>query len=361
MNLRPAAIPLNRHVFAGMVSVLVLCCVTACSLPGRRHVSGTIKPAVITEKVRYDSDDPAIWIDRARPEKSLVLGTDKHEDGSLFVFDLNGRILPEKTVHGLMRPNNVDVEYGFLLNGKPVDIAVVTERLSGKLRVFTLPEMKAVDNGGIPAFVGERDCLPMGIALYRRISDGSVYAIVSRKHGPTEGTYLWQYRLEDDGKGRVRGILVRKFGKWSGKKEIEAVAVDDDAGYVYYSDEGVGVRQYLADPDAPGSRNELSFFASGGFMQDHEGIAVCSGADGKSVVIVSDQGAGKLHFFTTAENGTKQEGKTYKSRISRISAMETDGIDASSYLKTTRFPHGILVAMSDDRTFHYYSLKDLGF
>ncbi|NTV99108.1 MAG: phytase [Chlorobiaceae bacterium] len=358
---RPVLIPPKRYIFNGIVFSLLLFFVTACSLPGRRHVSGTIKPVVITEKVRYDSDDPAIWIDRTHPEKSLVLGTDKHEDGSLFVFDLNGRILPEKTVHGLRRPNNVDVEYGIVLNGKPVDIAVVTERQTGKLRVFTLPAMHAVDGGGIPVFVGETDRLPMGIALYKRASDGSVYAIVSRKHGPEDATYLWQYRLEDDGNGRIRGVPVRKFGNWSGKKEIEAVAVDDDAGYVFYSDEGVGVRQYLADPDAHASDRELSLFASEGFMQDHEGIAVCSGVDGKPVIIVSDQGAGKLHCFTTAENGTKKGGKIYKSRILRISALETDGIDASSYLKTTRFPRGILVAMSDDRTFHYYSLKDLGF
>ncbi|NTU96439.1 MAG: phytase [Chlorobiaceae bacterium] len=347
---------MNLWIFNSLVWALLLFFVTACSLPGRRHVSGTIRPVVITEKVRYDSDDPAIWIDRAHPEKSLVLGTDKDVDGSLFVFDLNGRILPEKTVHGLRRPNNVDVEYGLVLNGKPVDIAVVTERLTGKLRIFSLPAMEALDGGGIPVFAGEADRSPMGIALYKRASDGSVYALVSRKHGPADGTYLWQYRLEDDGNGRIRGVQVRKFGKWSGKKEIEAVAVDDDAGYVFYSDEGVGVRQYLADPDAPGSGNELSLFATGGFMQDHEGIAVCSGDDGKPVVIVSDQGAGKLHVFSTADHGNERS-----SRALRISAIETDGIDATAEIRTSRFPHGILVAMSDDGRFHYYSLQDLGF
>lgn len=360
-NIRSVMVPAIRSMFSYVLFASFLSCLSACSLPGRRPVTGTIKPVVITEKVSYDSDDPAIWIDRDHPEKSIVLGTDKHEDGSLFAFDLNGRILPEKTVHGLRRPNNVDVEYGFHLNGKTVDIAVVTERLSGKLRVFTLPGMHAVDRGGILVFAGETDRSPMGIALYKRASDGSVYAIVSRKHGPTDGTYLWQYRLEDDGTGRIRGVLVRKFGKWSGKKEIEAVAVDDDAGYIYYSDEGVGVRQYLVDPDARGSGHELSLFASDGFMQDHEGIAVFSGTDGKRVVVVSDQGAGKLHVFLNGRSDREQIGKLFPSRILRISAIETDGIDVSTEIRTSRFPHGILVAMSDDRTFHYYSLKDLGF
>ncbi len=129
----------------------------------------------------------------------------------------------------------------------------------------------------------------------------------------------------------------------------------------YYSDEQFGVRQYLSDPDAQESDLELSLFATGNFQQDHEGIAICSGIDGKPVVIVSDQGGGKLHFFTDAGNYPDKGGKKYISRILRIAAVETDGIDASSDLKTARFPHGILVAMSNDRTFHYYSLKDLGF
>ncbi|MDI5980842.1 phytase, partial [Amycolatopsis magusensis] len=36
-----------------------------------------------------DADDPAIWVDRADPARSLVLGTLK--EGGLAVFDLRGR------------------------------------------------------------------------------------------------------------------------------------------------------------------------------------------------------------------------------------------------------------------------------
>jgi 3-phytase len=87
----------------------------------------------------------------------------------------------------------------------------------------------------------------MGIAHYKQPKDGEVYAIVGRKNGPTDGTYLWQYRLFDDGSGQVGAELVRKFGHFSGQKGIEAIAVDDSLGFVYYSDEGVGVRQYYAE------------------------------------------------------------------------------------------------------------------
>ena len=34
--------------------------------------------------------------------------------------------------------------------------------------------------------------------------------------------YLWQYKLSDDGTGNVKAEVIRKFGKYSAKKEIEA-------------------------------------------------------------------------------------------------------------------------------------------
>jgi hypothetical protein len=78
---------------------------------------------------------------------------------------------------------------------------------------------------------------------------------------------LWQYRLEDDGQGRVRARKVRAFEAWSGGGEIEAIAVDDALGYVYYADEAVGIRKYRADPDAPGAEVELALFGGTGFAR----------------------------------------------------------------------------------------------
>ena len=95
--------------------------------PAPHGQRSAIKPVVVTESVKWDTDDPAIWVYPVDRSQSLIIGTDKDADGALYVFDLNGRILPDRTVRGLRRPNNVDVEYGLLLGGKPVDIAVATE------------------------------------------------------------------------------------------------------------------------------------------------------------------------------------------------------------------------------------------
>ena len=78
----------------------------------------------------------------------------------------------------------------------------------------------------------------------------------------------------DDGTGSVVAKKVREFGQFSGTGEIEAVAVDDELGYVYYSDEGAGVHKYHADPDAPKADEELALFATSGFTEDREGISI---------------------------------------------------------------------------------------
>ncbi len=335
-------------ITAGLMSLV------ACNTQKNTANSETvIKPVIITEKVNVDTDDPAIWVNPKDASKSLVIGTDKDKNGALFVFDLNGKIQKNLTVSGLQRPNNVDIAYGLVLNGKKTDIAVTTERMTHKLRIFSLPDMKPVDNGGLPMFEGEtgpeyRDL--MGIALYTA-KNGNIYAIVGRKNGPKDGTYLWQYLLKDDGTGHVKAELVRKFGNYSGKKEIESIAVDNENGWIYYSDEQFGVHKYEADP-AKGNQ-ELNLFAKTGFKEDHEGISIYKTGEKTGYILVSDQGANKFHIFR--REGNKQE----ELKVVTVAATQSDGSDVVSVPLNSTFKHGLFVVMSDDKTFHYYRWEDI--
>ncbi len=320
--------------------------------------AAAVKPLIITEAVVHDTDDPAIWVNKADPAKSLVIGTDKDADGALYVFDLNGKIIKDKVVKGLKRPNNVDLAYGLMLNGKPTDIAITTERMTHKLRIFSLPDMKPVDNGGLDMFVGEtgegyRDL--MGIAIYTA-KDGKMYAVVGRKNGPKTGGYLWQYVLADDGKGNVKATLVRKFGEYSGKKEIEAIAVDNELGYIYYSDEQTGVRQYYADPSK--GNQQLAIFGTKGFNADHEGISIYKLTDTTGYIQVSDQGANRFQIFS--REGTKANPFAHKLlKVVNVSATQSDGSDVVNVPLNDIFKHGLFVVMSDNKTFHYYRWEDI--
>lgn len=310
---------------------------------GQNKAEEKLKPTVITETVVHDTDDPAIWIHPKDASKSIIIGTDKDTDGGLYAFDLNGKII--RKVSGLKRPNNVDIEYGFMLNGKSTDIAAVTERETNKVKLYSLPELKEI--GEFSVFDGETERGPMGISMYKNPSTKEIFAVVGRKSGPKDG-YLWQYKLSEKN-GLVTGEVIRKFGKYSGLKEIESIAVDDEMGYIYYSDEQFGVHQYYADP-AKGNE-ELLVFGNGDFTSDVEGISIYETSKKTGYILVSNQQNDTFNVYLR-ENPAK-------GRIAEIpvSTLESDGSEVTHINLGPQFPKGVFVAMSNGRVFHLYDWR----
>lgn len=330
---------------------------TACNTKPIANKKEIVSPVLATQKVKHDSDDPAIWINPKDSSDVIVIGTDKGGelgDGGLYAFDLSGKIID--SVRPLKRPNNVDIAYGFQLNDTLVDIAVCTERLTDKIRVFRLPDLEPIDNGGISVFEGEDDEFrdPMGIALYTNPVDRKVYAIVGRKTGPKDGTYLWQYLLTNE-KGVATGKLVRKFGFYSGRKEIESIAVDSENGFVYHSDEKYGIHKSYAHPDS--SNIEIALFGTTGFTEDVEGISIYKTGEQSGYILVSDQQASIFRVFP--REGTK--GKPHEHpELAAIpfDIVESDGSDVTNR-NIPGFPNGLFVAMTDNGTFQYYRWEDV--
>lgn len=348
----PHSYPMRRPVIGGCLTILMA---AACSATDKVD---QLRPTVITAPVAEDSDDPAIWVDPVDPSNSLIIGTDKGDStGGVYAFHLDGTIDSARTRRPLRRPNNVDVLQRVVIGPDTLDLAVATERGAMVLRIFRLPDMTPIDNGGIPLFDGDSARAPMGVALFRRPGDGAVFAIVGGKTGPREG-YLWQYRLEPGPDHTVQARKVRAFGTFSGRKEIEAIAVDHDLGYVYYSDETVGIRQYLADPDAPGAERELALFGTSGFVSDHEGIAVYPTGAHTGYLLVSDQQGQRVRVFSRMGPPDHPYRHDLLAVIP-VSATETDGLEVTAAPLGARFPEGVLVMMSTDRTFHVYDWREL--
>ena len=329
--------------------------VSACEAGNNR-----ITPIRRTQEVEKDADDPAIWVDRADPAQSLILGTDKA--GILFVFDLNGRIVKRIKRPNMQRLNNVDIEYGIRFTDGPADIAIATDRNANKLFAFRLPTFEPIDSGGIDVFEGEQQRRPMGIAIYKRPKDEAVFVIISRKKGPPEN-YLWQYRVDADATGNLTLTKIRAFGKFAGvdeKKngEIEAIAVDDQMGFVYYSDERFGIRKYHADPDAKNADMEISVFGKDDFKADREGIAIYRNTQGRGYLMVSDQGRSRFNLYDLGTNSENPNSHRFIRSV-RLSTKSTDGCDVTSVALGPEYPQGLFVAMSNDKTFHYYSWADI--
>lgn len=329
-----------------------------------------IEAEYATAQLSNDPDDPAIWVHPEDPARSLILGTMKvaAPAGAIVAFGLDGQI--RQVISGINRPNNVDVEYGLQLGGRRIDVAVATERLARQLRIFEInrSDGRLIDLGGVPVLEGQagESGAPMGLALYRRSRDSAIFAIVSPKEGPRQG-YLWQYQLIDAGGGRPAARFVRRFGNFSAttvreENEIEAVAVDDALGYIYYSDEADGIHKWHADPDHPDAGRELAHFARSGFRGDREGIAIYGFPDGTGYIVGTDQLDEDSEYHLYAREGAPGNPHDHSREIAvlRGGADATDGIEVTSRPLGPGLPGGLLVAMnSGPRNFLVFRWQDL--
>tara|TARA_R110002033_G_scaffold449_3_gene4330 strand:+ start:933 stop:1970 length:1038 start_codon:yes stop_codon:yes gene_type:complete len=334
---------MKKLIILGLASIIMASCGN--NLP-------EIAPTLVTEKLPHDSDDPAIWINKENPEKSIVFGTNKDEvNGGVYAFDLDGKILKNKSITGLSYPNNVDVEYGFKINDSTeTDIMVFSEREKHQIRMYSIPDMTPLDNGGFKVFADETNVemkRPMGVSLYKNPKTDAISVFVSRKVGPVEG-YLYQYGFTSDSLG-VHTNLLRKVGKFSGTKEIEAIAVDDELGFVYYSDEGVGIRKFYADPKM--GNEEIGLFGSKDFKKDIEGIAIATYPNGKGFIIVSNQQDHSFNFYNRSDN-------SYVKTLN-LGTLETDGCDIVTTSLGKKFPNGLFVSMNDEKDFFYHAVDSL--
>jgi 3-phytase len=292
-------------------------------------------------------------VNKSNPEKSIVFGTDKDDvNGGVYAFDLDGKIIKDKSITAISYPNNVDVAYDFKLNDSTTtDVIMFTEREKHQMRLFSVPDMKALDNGGFKVFAEETviaNKRPMGIASYTDAPTQTTYAIVSRKVGPLKG-YLHQYKLEADSLGNITANLSRAFGNFSGNKEIEAIAVDQELGFVYYSDEGHCIRKYHANPTK--GDEELSCFGAEHFKDDIEGIAIVKRPNGKGYLVVSNQ---QDHSFNVFDRETNAYIKTIN-----LGTTETDGCDATTSALGSKYPNGLFVSMTDSKEFYFHHLDSL--
>jgi 3-phytase len=313
-----------------------------------------VAPARVTDAVHDDADDAALWLHPGDPAQSLIIGTNKvaAPHGALVVFGLDGRT--RQVVAGLDRPNNVDLETGVVIDGRTLDLAVTTERLQHRLRVYAVSAAGLTEVAAIPVLAGETGdrSEPMGIALYKRPSDGALFAIVAPKLGGSTD-YLWQYRVTGDGRGGLRGTLVRRFGAFSGQGpepgspgEIEAVVVDDALGDVYYADERFGIHKWRADPDHPDASREVTVFGQQGYERDREGLAIYATGPRTGYLVSTDQIPGRTVYKLYPREGAPGSPDSHPLlREVVTTADDTDGIEVTS-TPLPGFPRGIVVAMN---------------
>ncbi len=71
---------------------------------GAVAAESAVQPRAVTEALRHDSDDPAIWINPADPAASLVVGTHSHVPTADAQILNGGTAFPSKMVAFELKP-----------------------------------------------------------------------------------------------------------------------------------------------------------------------------------------------------------------------------------------------------------------
>ncbi|PHZ86534.1 phytase [Paremcibacter congregatus] len=296
----------------------------------------TVTPTVETTPVTVGgdaADDPAIWVHPTDPGQSLVIGTDKKS--GLYVYDLAGKVkqfLPDGKV------NNVDVRYGFSLNGEKVDIVSASNRTEKSISLYKADATGHLSNisDGIQGR-GMED--PYGYCMYHSRKTGKYYAILNGDEGQVK-----QFELRPTKQGRISLSLVREFTVGS---QTEGCVADDDTGALYIGEEDVALWKYGAEPEDGTTRQAVIHATDHKNLEvDIEGVSLYYGQDGAGYIIASSQGNNSYAVFDrTGDNAYLGSFAVVANGPLGIDgSSETDGLDVISTPLGSTFPYGVFIA-----------------
>lgn len=295
----------------------------------------TASPTAQTEPVKTfgdAADDPAIWVHPDDPALSLFIGTQKKL--GINVYDMSGKLLQSRSDG---RINNVDLRYGFMLDGEAVDVVTASNRTTQSIGIWKVDPVTRtlvdVSNGVIATDMGD----PYGACMYKSAANGSFYVLINDTDGLVK-----QWVLHDAGNGKIGASVVREFSVGS---QTEGCVADDEMGHLYVGEEDVAIWKYSAEPDGGDSRTMVDNTDTGNLTDDVEGVSIYYGADGTGYLVASNQGADNYaiyerqgdnrflgHIHIIADEATGIDG-----------ASETDGLDVTSANLGPAFPNGALI------------------
>lgn len=332
--------------------ILLLISLVGCGRIHEHAIREGARSKAETPRLHGKADEVGIWIDHHEPLRSVIIGNDKAPMGALYVYDLKGNFVHRSPY--LNQPVGVSIRYNIPLStGKSVDIVACGLRSTNEIKVFSIdPKTRKLTDITSPEGISsgfERDTY--GLCLYKRSSDGQLFAFVSRK----ETDNIHQVLLQDDGTGKIKGTLIRKFGLNDQKSFVEGMVADDEYGYLYCSDEQNAILKYHADPTIQRNPFIQAFGVADGIRGDREGLALYKLSKGQGYLIVSSQGNSTFKIYQRSGNN-----KFVKS-VALHGVWKTDGIATSSQSIPPYYPTGIFVAHNDKENnfvlFDWYSFS----
>ncbi len=296
-----------------------------------------VRPTVETAPVETDgdsADDPAIWVDRNNPERSIVIGTQKQS--GLYVYDLQGQVL-QFLPDGRM--NNVDIRDNFRLGDQSVSLVAASNRTNDGISLYRVdPATRRLVNvaDGLQT-TGMVD--PYGLCMYQSAQSGRTYVFVTDSEGPVR-----QWELVDAGNGHVRANRVRDIPFAT---QTEGCVADDATGVLYVAEEDIGLWRVGAEPDAPATpASVITVAANEALKDDLEGIGLYDLGGGRGYLVLSSQGNNTYAVFRREGNNEYVGSFAVLADAARgiDGSSETDGLEVLSANLGGPYSGGIFIA-----------------
>jgi 3-phytase len=296
----------------------------------QRTFTNTVNANFETTPVKADSpdgdsaDDPAVWLNAANPEKSLIFGSNKQF--GIHSYDLKGS---EKQFVEYAKINNIDIRQNVTLNGATYDILAGSNRTDKSIDIFVMDASGTIASK--PDFqISTGVVKPYGFCLYN--NGKQLFAFVNDKDG-----VIYQIEITKDKDNVFQAQQVRQLKVSS---QPEGMVADDAKKRLYVGEEMAGIHVFEAEPQAANRS-----FMMGGSTQnnkniryDIEGLALLP----PHYLIASSQGNFSYAIFNTQ---THQYVTSFIIADSTSDGVEeTDGLEVFPHALGVAYPKGIFVA-----------------
>lgn len=269
------------------------------------------------------ADDPAIWLNRRNPARSLIVATDKK--AGLNVYGLDGSL---KSSFPAGRVNNVDLR---TVRGRIIVAASDrNDNANARLALFTLdPKTATLTEIARPA-AGPGEAY--GLCLWQP-ARGPLNVFVVMKDGT-----IRQFEIAGSATTLVRTMKLAT--------QSEGCVADDRTSQLYVGEEAVGLWRFGARKTDSVEPLSVAKVDGTRLVADVEGVAIAASGARDGYLVVSSQGDNAYALW-------KLPALTYAGRF-RIAAdgriggtQETDGIEVTA-ATLPGYPGGIMIAQDGD-------------
>lgn len=321
-----------------IISLIITCCKSGnkqnrAKIPSSNFVTAQAETQPVPRESNADAaDDPAIWINFAKPDSSHIIGTDKK--GGLAVYDLTGH---ELYYYHTGKMNNADIRYGFTLSASMIDILAVSNRTDQTVDLYKINangSLEIIHKNQLKSQLKEE---VYGLCMYKSEKSGKFYVFVNGKDGAVE---QWELVPSDT---KIVGKIVRNLKLDS---QVEGMVADDENGFLYVAEEDKGIWKFNAEPDDQEAKVLLPLSTAGdnpAIEYDIEGLAIYKLSNGEGYLLASSQGNDSYAIFERMPPNKYLGSFKIVDGNTTDGTQETDGLDVTSMPLGKNYPAGLLV------------------